>query len=343
MERLRNFLTEEQKEFTNLMMKFIDSRKDIGSMKMNQKLVTIISIKFFLFHCHELGPENVMTLKSLISRFIMEDNPNNSDQMEGLSINFGFYGDLLYKTFGTFLLLDLERFMIHGAPIFEIIRNKEEYSENFPKKMISYTLLLDLLTTHSYKKIIETYERLKRVSQKTVLVPVDRALEALVGDSVVETNSYLRGVVLKGMLQLLQINPLIFEAFSVDRQEVLSLVILQWHNRFLRGNSEFLLSVLQSLSIFFIQQFQSSPETVKEVIHAFLIVAEFFFYLKRKKERFDRKKLDIDVYDQDLMLVYFKSLINLTKTNQVAGLGREHYLISEIELDWQIVSENLKN
>ena len=319
MKRLKKTITDEDNEFSELIKEVIIALmgNEENPPENSRKLIIVAIIHFYFFHCQNINTEVQKHFKTIITKFFSENSPPKGTED---TFDYGFFGDLLFKTYALFVSSSLKLFFTHGMPIFEIINKKKEYAKEYPKRLISYSILMDIFVKNNYKSIIEDFQQLKQAN--VLVLPIDKALEIIIQDSISEKSIFLRGLLIKGILKILTINPGILKALGVDRQELLALMTLQWHNGNLRGASEFMLSTLQNLSFFFVSQSGRSDIILNDLVNGFLMLMETFFIIKKKKETFNCNLLKIDIRCKETMNALISSFITLTSSSKNINLGK---------------------
>lgn len=259
----------------------------------------------------------------MISTLICEDN---SRRDKNDKFDYGLYGDILFKTYGLFMITDIERFLTFSDPLYSMLQTTRHKASDYPKKVIAYSLFIDFLLKFDYNSVLYKFAEVNRLSTQRNVLQVDRVLEMIIQDSVKEPNIYLRCLLIRGIVKILLHSPELFKGLEINRLEVVALMILQWHNQNLRHSSLFSLSTLQKLSYFFVSQASRSAKSLQNVGNSFLLLVEAFFMIVKSNECFSPAMVKLSFNTQGFMESLFKTFISLSSSSQNINISRLAFL-----------------
>lgn len=313
-----DIITEDNLEFSELILERVTAFK-MNHKIMENKLMQVVIMYFYILNSVEIPRETKARLMQIISHLICEEHTR---QNESDLFDYGLYGDLLFKTYGLFISLDIDRFLKYSDPIYSMVAMGKENTKEFPKKVISYALFIDFMLRYPFNQIFYRGSELTRSDTQSKILRVDKVLELLIHDMVCEPNVYLRCLIIKGMVRMLLYSPHFFKGFKIDRLEVTALLILQWHNQNLRHSSFFSLTTLQTLSFYFVSQASRSPEKLNEIGMSFLLLVETVFMIVRSNEALDSKVIKLPYNSDGFLESLFKTFISLSSFSQNKSMGR---------------------
>ena len=338
MKTYKDVFTEEDSSFTEFTLEFLKNKLSKKEVFLNENLAILTMIQYFLVYCDRLSIENRKWLRDVISNFFSDENYLLRETQE-LSFDEGFYSDLLFKCYSVFLFSGIRLFLTNGRPIFDVVEKRRLYKKEFNKRIISYSVLFDFFVVHPYQAILETYKEIQNSGGKGVF-PLERTLEILVREIILETDIYLKSVIIRGIINILTFNKQVFKIFDIDSQELIGLLFIQLHNQNIKckQNDEIENTFLEMRRFLgYSLNYSSSEGSI--VFNSFLKVAEVFLLIRTKCQMLDRSVIDIDIYDEDFWVRFFKNTIQLT-VNQSTIEGNGKHTISILTIEIQF-SENI--
>lgn len=298
------YITNENSNFNNLLTALIE-KKAKSSEGDDQKIAAIILMTFFLEISKSFSEQTITHISQIISHLfgmvgaVFESNPKF----------FKFCELAMLKTLGIMKLYSPERMIRMGILHMEILQDKAKEKEEH--RIISAAIMLDFFLGHNAEQIEIAKTNLAAQQHQDLLEP-DKVLEILKLRLLDEDNVLFRGLLIRGVCRMLLSNKEAFKFYRIEIKELFALMILFWHDKTLRQDSEQTASIVQFLSIFFITMSTTNPADISKVISSLILLLELIQQLKSENKVFGNHYIGFDIKDSHNISEVVKSFVNLT-------------------------------